>query len=673
MKISLVALLALWGSLFAQEMPYGVVFPLQWEAESGVGRPDLATYAGGNFLACWESWGEDWDGRFNQGIHAQLLSPEGRKIRAGLVIDPHADYDEEMPLLLSLADGTMLLAWTSTRHDIGRRAWAQLLSDRGEFIGMAFPASPSSNFQEYLISAAQLAGGRIVFCLQISAEAESAWDLQAQVFMPNGEKVGDPVQVNTYTDSDQIWPQIIPLTGGGFFIYWMSHGQDGAGFGIYGQRFDSSGGKIGDEFQINPIAAGEQIPFDEFARLKDGSFFICYEERNDTTGVTGFYLRRFNGEGVMTGEALPVTSPAVSLRYTSSVAVCADQSFAVTWIVYNNQGGFERHGQLFSPEGNRKGESFRIEQISYVSSGFGPAVIPAAQDGFLVIWDGIIGDSWETRLYGQSFDAEGRKTGPEFEISGEVIDNTARFFYASGHREDQLFAWMTPLGREIHALRFPDAPLRHTLAPFRLLYPRPDSLLKVIEPTLVWQQPGDFTVCHPREIHYRVFVDDSADFSSPITQEVYKDTACIAILLQTGKSYFWKVLAQNIAGESLWSSNIGTFSILPGTGVPKEDAAVLPPRIVLHPNFPNPFNLETQIRFDLAEAGWVQLAVYDMLGRRITSLLDAKRLAGSHTVRWDGRDGLGVPCSSGIYICRIEVQSPGRGMYTRSIKICVVK
>jgi|GEM_PF-2923617 hypothetical protein len=68
MKKSLVALFALWGSLCAQEMPYGVVFPLQWEVESGIGRPDLATYEGGNFLACWESWGEDWDGRDGRGV-----------------------------------------------------------------------------------------------------------------------------------------------------------------------------------------------------------------------------------------------------------------------------------------------------------------------------------------------------------------------------------------------------------------------------------------------------------------------------------------------------------------------------------------------------------------------------------------------------------------------------
>ena len=69
---------------------------------------------------------------------------------------------------------------------------------------------------------------------------------------------------------------------------------------------------------------------------------------------------------------------------------------------------------------------------------------------------------------------------------------------------------------------------------------------------------------------------------------------------------------------------------------------------------PNPFNPRTTIRFELARAGAARLAVYDVCGRRVRTLLDGSLAAGSHEAEWDGRDDSGREVGSGVYLARLE-------------------
>lgn len=68
--------------------------------------------------------------------------------------------------------------------------------------------------------------------------------------------------------------------------------------------------------------------------------------------------------------------------------------------------------------------------------------------------------------------------------------------------------------------------------------------------------------------------------------------------------------------------------------------------------YPNPFNPRTTLRFDLARAGRVELAVYDLQGRRVRVLVSAALAAGRHEIVWDGLDGQGRTLSSGVYFAR---------------------
>lgn len=96
-----------------------------------------------------------------------------------------------------------------------------------------------------------------------------------------------------------------------------------------------------------------------------------------------------------------------------------------------------------------------------------------------------------------------------------------------------------------------------------------------------------------------------------------------------------------------------------GESVTEESALVVLTKFELEQNYPNPFNPTTTIRFDVPEASKVSLFVYDMLGRRVASLVDGVVSAGNHTATFDART---LP--SGAYIYRLETPE---GTFTKTM------
>jgi hypothetical protein len=89
----------------------------------------------------------------------------------------------------------------------------------------------------------------------------------------------------------------------------------------------------------------------------------------------------------------------------------------------------------------------------------------------------------------------------------------------------------------------------------------------------------------------------------------------------------------------------------------------VPRQCDLLPNFPNPFNPSTLIRYQLPESRPVRLEVLDLLGRRIAMLLDEEVGAGYHEVRFDAAS---IP--SGVYLCRLTA-----GEFVKAQRLVVLK
>ena len=80
-----------------------------------------------------------------------------------------------------------------------------------------------------------------------------------------------------------------------------------------------------------------------------------------------------------------------------------------------------------------------------------------------------------------------------------------------------------------------------------------------------------------------------------------------------------------------------------------------PREFALHQNFPNPFNPDTTIKYDLAESADITLQIYNVLGQVVRTLVVSEaQNAGRYQIRWNGMDDRGVPVSSGVYFYRIS-------------------
>jgi hypothetical protein len=93
------------------------------------------------------------------------------------------------------------------------------------------------------------------------------------------------------------------------------------------------------------------------------------------------------------------------------------------------------------------------------------------------------------------------------------------------------------------------------------------------------------------------------------------------------------------------------------------DTNALPGQFCLHANYPNPFNAQTIISYDLPREADVMIEIYDLLGRKVATLAEGMQGAGSHQAIWDGSS-----VSSGIYFYRLKV-----GEYTDIKKMTLLK
>jgi hypothetical protein len=109
------------------------------------------------------------------------------------------------------------------------------------------------------------------------------------------------------------------------------------------------------------------------------------------------------------------------------------------------------------------------------------------------------------------------------------------------------------------------------------------------------------------------------------------------------------------------TSSLMILRFNPQTGI--EEMGGLPREFALNQNYPNPFNASTRIEFDLPEPAEVEMAVFDILGRRIITLLKGPKQPGRYSLTWDAGD---VP--SGIYFARLQA-----GSRTDSIRMTLLK
>jgi hypothetical protein len=109
------------------------------------------------------------------------------------------------------------------------------------------------------------------------------------------------------------------------------------------------------------------------------------------------------------------------------------------------------------------------------------------------------------------------------------------------------------------------------------------------------------------------------------------------------------------------------------TAVNEKANSDIPSTFQLNQNYPNPFNPVTNIKFSLPKQSSVKIIIYDLLGRRVKTLLDENHSAGYFTVRWSGDNDFNIKVSSGIYFLSFSAIAEDNNKYTSIKKMILLK
>ncbi len=253
-----------------------------------------------------------------------------------------------------------------------------------------------------------------------------------QRFDAQGQRVGAETQANNFYGLDQIHPSIAALAnGGGFVITWWSDVQSTTPPGIYARVFDANGSALGPEARIGTTAGSQSDS--GVAGLADGGFVIVWDS------VSGVYAQHFDDMGVpISGERL-VNTGAADGAARPAVAALADGSYVVTWKAADAQtGGI--YAQRFGPDGTAWGGEIAVNATTSGDQS-APSVTALASGGFTVAWTSYGPDGSGAGVFSQSFDASGQAIGDEIQLNRFTAGDQAAVSLASDGQGGLLAAW----------------------------------------------------------------------------------------------------------------------------------------------------------------------------------------------------------------------------------------
>jgi hypothetical protein len=574
---------------------------------------------------------------------------------------------------------------------------------------------------------ARISGNAFCLCWQEGYE-----DVVYRRFQDISDTTEDDVHPGRFSGEQPLNPVVSCTPEGGAFAVWQFTSQSPVGMGYRSMLFDSSGNALSDSsifglsnnlYSAPPVAAslngnrfvafwlgllpGEQQYhvfaqwFDPSGRpegspnpIDSGSLFVPVEPESvglasfDDGGVAVLWLtgelfpssirvRLFSASGEPLGKEHILISGSLS-SVCPKTAALRDDRFVVCW---QKEFPGDIFFQLFDKRGTAVSPERKVETpIRPLDGGYRDiAVCGLSSGGFAVAWTAYDNNASNTSVFIRAFDASGDPLYDSFRLDDPVSESASHPVFCSQQGRitivynKRCLEW--PFGMQgICAKMLRDRPMAFPLKPFRLVEPVHDQTLHQTQATLCWQTVSDSEACFPGELQYEIRMSREISFSNLTRYSQEKDTSLLVDSLEPGTTYFWKVLAKNIAGDSLWSSETNAFFVAQDavSGLESEEREN-PAGYALRSNYPNPFNAETVIRFDLASSGFAEIGVYDVRGRRVRMLSNEMRNAGSHSVRWDGKDAFGNAVPSGIYICRMEARSAGGRRFAQSVKMGLVR
>ena len=602
----------------AQTIEYNKEFQINTHTSNGQSLPNVCGLSDGRFIVCWQGNNQDGDG---SGIFGQMFNNFANKFNEEFQVNTYETNYQRSPTVSSLADGGFVISWESApMFGDSEGIYSQLFDSIGIKRGAESKVNENNTYIDRQSYVCGLSNGGYVISWEAYLSDGSGFGVLGQMFNKDGEKIGiSNFQVNTYTEDNQVGNADCGLADGGFVICWYSEDQDQSPYSTFGQIYNSDGTKRGNEFKINEYSQGCQWYADIYGR-PDGGFVVCWSSRENRSNDSDIYAKMYDNEGQTFKNEFQVNTQTIGDQWGPSICGLADGGFVICWS-RDGQDGSENDifAQIYDDFGNKLGKEFQVNTYVIDQQSW-PSVSGLADGGFVICWNSYGQDGYGYGVYGK--------------------------YYLK-------------------------SPILHILQSFSLEAPNFDATLNSSDVDFIWQKANSIHLNFPWEIEYIMYIDNSEDFNYPqIFTDIFDTTYSVKGLIP-GQTYFWKVLAKNINGDSLWSSDTFGFLVSPDATQMIHDPVINVQEFELFSNYPNPFNPETTIRYNLPadqSSYRVIIKIYDVLGQLVVTLRDEQQRPGLYHVIWDGRNSMGQTVPSGVYFCVLEA-----GSFKATQKMLLVK
>lgn len=260
----------------------------------------------------------------------------------------------------------------------------------------------------------------------VGGDAESVVDGGLSIVQPADTRVGSAFQISTHTTGDQTIDRFSKTLGfdgnGNAVAVWQSWAQDGNHYGVYGQRLDSTGAKIGSEFQINTTTASAQW-YPEVVVAPTGEFVVVWSSHTPSAIGHDIHGQLFDAGGNAVGSEFLVNTTNNGEQQQASVAFIGGGDFVVVWANVS-QHPLGVYGQRFDSTANPIGGQFQVSADT--QSGSQPTVAADSAGNFTVVWQSWGEDGSQQGIVGQRFDSQGQKLGGEF-IANTTTDKDQKY------------------------------------------------------------------------------------------------------------------------------------------------------------------------------------------------------------------------------------------------------
>ena len=315
--------------------PLGGEFPVHTYTPGNQDDPAIAMLTGGGFVVVWASDGQDGS---SLGIYGQRFRANGTPIGDEFPVNATTEGIQKSPSVAGLADGGFVVTWSS---DDGAQygIFGQRFRANGQPRGSEFPVNTTTLDDQERSSVTGLADGTFVVVWESEAQDGSSWGVYGRRFRTNGRPWGREFRVNQRRKNQQWNPSIAKLADGGFVAVWTSMSQDGSGFGVFARRYDANRTPVGDEFQVNTYTPSDQ-QYPSVAGLAGGGFVVTWTSVDQDGSGQGVYGQRYGADGNPVGDEFRVNTNTADFQQNSSVAGLANGNFVVTWESYLQDDNF---------------------------------------------------------------------------------------------------------------------------------------------------------------------------------------------------------------------------------------------------------------------------------------------------------------------------------------------